>query len=215
MTTARPASERDPRRFPVDDAELEPERPTAGGHGCFRDGHRQLRAAEDVHDVERPAGGDGLVERPEGADAEHVAHVGVDRHALVALGLQVAHDRVRRPVGVRRGADHGDPPCSAEQVDGAGLVEHGYRARALLEVEDVPGPSPVFGAHGAIISRTGPLTRAHVRPSYCAGWARCCTATSPVVRAADSVGAARSGGQTDADPSAPRRRTWRRIAVAG
>src|SRR4051794_1059698 len=85
----------DLRRFPVDDAELQPEaaRADVDSLAGVRDTH--LGAAEDVDDVERSGRVERFAGRPERADPEDVALAWIDRHAVVSLVDEVAEDAER------------------------------------------------------------------------------------------------------------------------
>ena len=69
---------------------------------------------------------------------EDVPVVRVDRHALVALVEQVAHDPVRRPARVGRRADDRDPAGRRRTSRAIPRRRARDRAAALLEVEDRP-----------------------------------------------------------------------------
>src|SRR4029450_7078999 len=81
---------RDPRSLPVDDAELQPETPRTDLDRLAGARHAQLRAAEDVDDVEGPRRLERVAEAAEGRDAEDLMLARVDRDALVALVEEVA-----------------------------------------------------------------------------------------------------------------------------
>ena len=126
---------RDPGGLPIHDAELHPETSGADLDGLASVRDDELGTPEDVDDIERTSRGGSLWERPECRDPEHVPLPGVDRDAVVALVDEVAEDAVRRPAGVRGGADDRDPPGRPKDLAGGLAVQDGDRAPALLEVE--------------------------------------------------------------------------------
>ena len=82
----------DPSRFPVDHAELEPQAARPDLDRLARMGLAQLRAAEDIDELERAGRLDGLTEGGEGRYAEHRPLGRVDRDAVVALPDEVAEE---------------------------------------------------------------------------------------------------------------------------
>ena len=73
------------------DAELEPERPGLRGHSLFGDSWTELRAAEDVHEVDRLVD---LGQRGYARDAEHLAYERANGNHAVAGAEEVAHDSI-------------------------------------------------------------------------------------------------------------------------
>ena len=155
----------DPGRLPADDPELEPQAASPGGDGLTRVGHAQLGAAEDVDELERAGRGHRIGQRREGRHAEHLALVGVDRHAVVAVVDQRPEDAVRRPVRIGRGADDRDPPGGPQDAFDAGVVEDRDRAAALLEVEE--GRRSI-----ALLARQVAASRSYGWPSAAGGMLR-------------------------------------------
>jgi hypothetical protein len=142
----QPARGRDPGRFPADDAELEPEARRARFDRLAGVDGAQLGTAEDVDDVERTGGGDGIGERREGGHLGDLALVRVDRNDVVPGADERLEDAVRRPPRVRGGADHRDPPGRAEHLRDPGVVQDRHRVASLVEVHQVTHP----GAIGAL-----------------------------------------------------------------
>src|SRR5204863_3639859 len=71
-------------------------------------GDAQVRAAEDVDDVERAGCGDGVGERGKGREAGDLRLVRVDRDTVVASPDEGPEDPERGPRPVRRRADDRD-----------------------------------------------------------------------------------------------------------
>ena len=97
---------RDPARLGRDDSELEPQAPRSRCNCLACDFGARLRAAEDVHEVDRLLD---LRERVHTGDTQDfVAAPRPDGNAPVALLEEVTHDAVARAVELRRRADDGD-----------------------------------------------------------------------------------------------------------
>ncbi len=126
----------DPGRLPVHDAELEPQTPCSGRNRLAGMRDAQLRAPEHVDHVERTARLDRLGDRPERRHAEDRRHVRVDRNAIEPLVEQESEDPERRSVRIVRGADDRDPARRRKHPRDPGVVEHGHRPAALLEVQE-------------------------------------------------------------------------------
>jgi hypothetical protein len=126
---------RDPGSLPADDAELEPQAPRAGRDRLVRMRHAELRATEHVDEVERTGGCDGVGQCRERRNALDLAFVRVDRDAVEPVSQQRGEDALRRPRGVGRGADDGDPSRRPQDPFDAVVVEDRDRTAALLEVE--------------------------------------------------------------------------------
>ena len=108
------------------------------------------------------------------AHPQHLAGRGVDRHALVAVGLEVAHHAVRRPAAIGRRADDGQPAGVAEEILRARLVQDRDGPAALMEVQDGRRPvafggppRPLVGAVGHVVA-----SRSYGLPSAAGGMLR-------------------------------------------
>ena len=136
----------DPSRFPVDDAELEPERLRADLDRLTSMRHDELGPAEHVDDLDGSGRVDRLAKRAKRRHAEDVALLRVHRDEVVPLVEEVAKDAERGAPGVRRGADDRDPTRPAEQLARRVTVEDRDRPKALLQVEVRDRSRPLSGA---------------------------------------------------------------------
>ena len=135
ITTSSPPAWAIAAASQFDDPELEPQPARADRDGFAGMRDAQLRPAEDVDEVDRTGRGDGVGDGREGRSAEDLALVRIDRHAVVALGQQVAEDPVRGAARVRRRPDDGDPSRRPERSLDARVVEHRDGTAALGQVE--------------------------------------------------------------------------------
>ena len=133
---------RDPRGFPVDDPELEPETAGARFDRLQRVRDAQLRSTEDIDDVEWTAGRDRLSERRERRNPVDFLLARIHRHAVVAMAEEIAEDAERWTSHVRGRADDCDPPGRSKHVGDGGVVEERDGSAPFLEVEvgDRAGP---------------------------------------------------------------------------
>jgi hypothetical protein len=97
--------------------------------------HHELRAAEDVDDIERPGLCSRLGQGSECRDPEDTPFVRVDRDALESLVDEIAEDPERWASLIRRCSDDRNPPRPAEDLLDLVVLGDADRSAALLEVE--------------------------------------------------------------------------------
>ena len=132
-----------------------------------------------------------------GRQPEHLALVRVHRHAVETEADQRPEHAVRRPRGVGRRADDGDPPGRAQHPLDAGVVEDLDRSATLLEVEERGGPITFLPGQVA-------ASRSYGWPSAAGGMLRPTTpARMMMVTRYGSASNSCGGSETSAWPSWP------------
>jgi hypothetical protein len=100
----------------------------------------ELGAPEDVDDVDRSGGGDGVAEGPVALETLDDLLVRVYRHDVVARPDEESKDAVRGAMRLRRGADHRDPAAGAEDLGDRRVIQDVDVETAILEVDQLLEP---------------------------------------------------------------------------